>query len=785
MIGETVSHYRILEKIGEGGMGEVYLAEDTSLDRKVALKFLPPSLQQDETAHKRFIREAKSAAALDHPFICNIHEVAETEDGRDFIVMEYVEGQTLREELAQSQLRLKDALRVGVEIAEALEVSHQQGIVHRDLKPANIILTPQGHAKVMDFGLAKKVATEDGTEQDISSALTREGATLGTPAYMSPEQVKGDPVDHRSDLFSFGIVLYEMLTGVHPFRKSRRAETTAAILQAEPAPLSRYIHEVPELLEHIVRKMLAKAQDERYQSAHEVRTELSEPLTEVITSSAGVVVPIRKKPSWFPRVLGLAGLVMAVFIVYLGWDALRQPSPPVEQVRKSIAVLPLDNLSAEPESEYFSDGLTEDIIAKLSKIGDLKVISRTSVMLYKDTDKNLRQIGQELGVATILEGSVRRADGRVRVVAQLIDTETDENLWAETYNRQLDDIFAIQSDVAEQMASALKVELTTAEADQLNKKPTENDEAYALFLQGRHIREQMGPEHNTRAVDLYQQALALDPNYADAYAGLAELYFLRQYKLSGDAHEWGPRAIEAARKALELDETCARAYFSLGLIKQSPEHDWQGAESAFRRAVELAPQDAEVHREYAYLLGRMGRHEEALHEAKRAEELDPLAFRNFVLAQIYLALGHPEQAISQSKKTIRLYPERPQGYVFLGEAYSQKRMFKEAIRWTEKAVQLDPDASWPKACLGYLYAVSGRENKALEIVRELEERVDTDPFGTASIFCGLRQNDRVFEKLEEAPDMGLIQALGMDWRFYPIRDDPRYHELLRRVNLEP
>jgi serine/threonine protein kinase len=323
MIGETVSHYRVIKKIGEGGMGEVYLAEDTSLDRKVAVKFLPLALQQDETAHKRFIREAKSAAALDHPFICNIHEVSETDDGRDFIVMEYVEGRTLQEQLAQGRLPLKDALQVGIEVAEALEVAHQQGIVHRDLKPSNIILTPQGHPKVMDFGLAKKVVAEDGTEQDITSALTQEGSTLGTPAYMSPEQIKGDPVDNRCDLFSFGIVLYEMLTGVHPFRKPKLAETTAAILQAEAAPLSRYVDEVPELLGHVVSKMLAKSPDQRYQMVHEVRSDLRSVLGEQITGPVPVSLAQLKKRQWLAVVAALAVLIFA--FVWAGLYLFRFP----------------------------------------------------------------------------------------------------------------------------------------------------------------------------------------------------------------------------------------------------------------------------------------------------------------------------------------------------------------------------------------------------------------------------------------------------------------------------
>jgi non-specific serine/threonine protein kinase len=485
LIGQTVSHYRILEKLGEGGMGEVYLAEDTSLDRKVALKFLPASLQQDDIALKRFLREAKSAAALDHPFICNIYEVAQTDDGQDFIVMEHIRGQTLQAEMAEGSLFLKDALKIASEIAEALEQAHEKGIVHRDLKPANIMLTPEGHAKVMDFGIAKRVPREDGTEQDVSTRLTTEDSTVGTLAYMSPEQLRGEKVDTRCDIFSFGVLIYEMLTGVHPFRRAQAVETTSAILKEEPPALTRYQEDLSEVLQHMVRRMMSKSPDKRYQSVHEVKTDLVEELSLLSSfDTAPYTKPTVSRISSLTAGFWVLGFLIVAVLIYWNWGFLTEPAASLEGEQKSIAVLPFDNLSGS-DDDAFIDGLTEDIITQLHKVTELSVVSRTSSFLYRDSEKSLAEIGEELGVALLLEGSVRRQDDQLRVSAQLIDAESDRHIWAENYNRLLRDVFAIQIEIAQEIASTLEVELSAEEIGELEKRPTENLQAYSLCLQGR------------------------------------------------------------------------------------------------------------------------------------------------------------------------------------------------------------------------------------------------------------------------------------------------------------
>ena len=494
LIGRQIGSYKVLSLLGRGGMGEVYLAEDSSLERKVALKFLPEYLQTDDVAHKRFIREAKSAAAIDHPFICNIFEVAQTDAGQDFIVMEYVEGQTLNDRLAGGQLPIKEALQIGSEVAEALEQAHSKGVIHRDLKPSNIMLTASGHAKVLDFGLAKRIARD---KEDLTSVLTREGTTLGTLAYMAPEQLRGSAVDTRADVFSLGVVLYEMLTGIHPFRTGTQAETVNAILSEHPSTLSRYVEGVPDLLQHTIKKMLAKQPGERYQTVHEIRTNLTKVMEE-ITSPTPLAEPEKKQKYW----IGLVGALGVILILILGFLWFQQ-EPVSEEIAQldSIAVLPFENISGDPEDEYFSDGLTDAIIAHVSMLKDLKVISRTSSVLYKNSPKSLLEIGEELDVATLLEGTVLRQGDRVRITAQLINAKSEGHLWTQIYEQELSDLFAIQSDVAKQIASALHVEMSPEEKERIDKSPTGDFTAYDYYLRGKdYLRRFLDPPREEQEI---------------------------------------------------------------------------------------------------------------------------------------------------------------------------------------------------------------------------------------------------------------------------------------------
>jgi len=482
MIGQTISHYKVIEKIGQGGMGVVYKAEDTRLGRNVALKFLPEELQQDSTSRKRFLREAKSAAALDHPYICKIYEVGE-EEGQSFISMEYIQGETLSQKLTEGPLPLKDALQTAVEIAEALEAAHKNDIVHRDLKPSNIMLTSDGHVKVMDFGLAKRVTPSEGQEEEITTALTREGSTLGTLPYMSPEQVRGQEVDARSDIFSFGVVLYEMLAGVNPFKKGGHMETAKAVLSDTAPPLTRYTEDIPLLLQHTLKKMLAKEPDQRYQLVHDVRTDLDELNVtsgeSEVSATVAAATPAKRIYLW-PVV---AGGVMVLVILALAWLWPFTPAP-AENAINSIAVLPFENLSPDPENEYFSEGMTEELVGKLSRIQNLQVASRTSAARFRGTNKDIKEIGEELGVQYVLEGSVRKAGDRVRITSQLVDASTGFQLWSDDFDGELKDVFVVQEETALKIAEALDLHLSPQDAENIHRRYTENSQAYDAYLRG-------------------------------------------------------------------------------------------------------------------------------------------------------------------------------------------------------------------------------------------------------------------------------------------------------------
>ena len=553
MIGRTISHYKIIDKLGEGGMGEVFLAEDTSLDRKVALKFLPDFMQQDPVAEKRFLREAKSAAALDHPYICKIYEVGE-EDGKSFISMEYVQGETLKDKLGKGPLPLKDALEKATEIAEALGAAHKQNIVHRDLKPSNVMLTPDGHVKVMDFGLAKQLFTAgdvESQEQTITASLSKTGMTLGTLAYMSPEQLRGRKVDTRSDIFSFGIVLYEMLSGTDPFKKPEPMETASSILKEGPPPLSRHVNEVPPLLEHTVKKMLAKEADQRYQSIHEVRTNLGELSHQAADVARGEwkVVPEQKGLRW---TVSLAVILIAL----VGWWLFLADTPSIAPGEiTSIAVLPLDNLMGDPEQDYFVEGMHEALITELSKVGALRVISRTSTVRYKGSDKSLPEIARELNVDALVEGSVLRSEETVRITAQLIALEPERHVWAENYQRELRDVLALQSEVARAIADQIQIAVRPEEQRMASTGPV-NPEAHDAFLQGRHFLQMRTKEAGEKAIQYFKEAIEKDPRYALAHAQLANAYWsMVEYYLPPWEAMMPARA--EALEALRLDDSLA------------------------------------------------------------------------------------------------------------------------------------------------------------------------------------------------------------------------------------
>ncbi len=781
MIGQTVSHYRILEKLGGGGMGVVYEAEDTKLGRRVALKFLPEDLSSDRQAIERFRREARAASALNHPHICTIYDIDEHE-GRQFIVMELLGGQTLKHRIGDRPLASEEVAKLGVQMAEALAAAHAKGIVHRDIKPANVFVSEEGQAKLLDFGLAKLVRPP--SEATASVSLTETGITPGTLPYMAPEQLRGEKVDARADIYALGTVLYEMVTGQRPFREELATRLADDILHKPPAPPTRLNPDMPARLEEIVLKCLEKAPENRYQSAKELLVDLRRLCT---PPTAAVGRPAARLSR---RAVLVAAVVVAVLLSagYLVRERFwPQAKPPVGKIM--LAVLPFENLSGDPEQEYFSDGLTEEMIAQLGRLQPerLGVIARTSAMQYKNTTKRVDQIGRELNVAYLLEGSVRRAAGRVRITAQLIQVSDQTHLWAENYERDVADVFAVQSEVAGRIADSLAVELLPAQQAQLASARPVNPQAYEAYLKGRYYSNKLTEEGGYKAIEHFSQAIGIDPSYAPAYAGLADAY----YGLSSlylPPREAMPKVRTAALKTLELDDTLPEAHVSLAFVKAYWEWDWPGGDKEFRRALELNPNHAPAHEWYGFYLASLGRSEEGIAELKRAQALDPLSFGiQFYLGKSYYFAGQYDRALEQAQKAIEVDPNHDWPYDLQAEVYEQRGDFSRALAAFQKARQLAEDP-WTIGELGNAYAVAGNRRealKALDDLKQLSKRRYVDTTLMAMICAGLDEKDQAFAWLQQALDArneGLLLAIR-DPRFDRLRNDPRYQDLLRRMNL--
>jgi len=773
--GTVINHYRIVEKIGAGGMGEVYLAEDTELNRKVALKFLSLHLCQDADCRARFKREAQAAAKLNHPNIVTIYEVSEF-NGRPFFAMEHVERQSLRELIKAKELPIERVIELAIQICEGLHKAHQSGIVHRDVKPANILIDADGRAKILDFGLASVAGTDH---------LTKTGSTLGTIGYMSPEQAKGEEVDQRSDIFSLGVVLYEMITSKSPFKTDNDAATSRNITDTEPEPLARYKVDVPAELQRVVSKALAKDRDMRYQHADEMLADLRAILQRANPAARS------KKPT--TNLLLVGGSILIIAAVVFGY--FRLLPKPASGALKSIAVLPFEDMSPLKDQEYFCDGMTEELIGRLSNIRDLRVPSRTSVFLFKGRALDIREVGDKLKVQTVLEGSIRKSGNQLRITIQLIDVADGYHLWSETYNRELKDVFAIQDEISSAIANKLKLTLLDEEKAKLTKRPTENIESYNLYLLGLYYLYKYNEDGFRKGIEYFEQAIAKDSCYALAYTSKANCYtslYLDGYLAYKETYS---KAKAAAARALELDDHLGETHASFGEVKLFFEWDFSGAEREFMRALELSPDSWECHKSYALYLSIMGKFDDAITGFKRAVELEPASPASNVMLALwgYGFAGRHDEAIAQSRRTLALDPNYYGAQFALLYDYALSGMYSEAIAQVERLIAAhDTPANNPNLFLtiAWAYAVSGKEEKARHLLSQLLDirtQRYVDAYMIATVYVGLGDKDRAFEWLTKGFEERSSQMtfLTYDPMFMILRSDPRFKELIRKIGIVP
>ncbi len=794
LVGANFGHYKIESFIGAGGMGEVYAATDETLGRRVALKFLSPARLADEDFIRRFESEARAASALNHPNILTIFEIGKI-DNLSFIATEFIEGETLRQKIRDENLNFREIVKISTQIAQALEAAHDAGIVHRDVKPENIMIRRDGYAKVLDFGLAKTL--RQNSAEDDKRFSTLPGIVPGTTNYMSPEQVRGQKVDSRTDIFSLGVVIYEMISRRQPFSGISGNAVIASILLDEPPDLKKLAPDIPPEFAEIVGQALRKDKNERYQTMGELLADLRSlhDANSLGNYSSGKTFSYNsalQKKSFAAflqnRMALLAAVVLLILFASIGFYFF---APNQTKNIESVAVMPFVNSGADSETEYLADGLTESVIDRLSQLPDFKVMSFNSVSHYKGKDFDAQTIGRELNIAAVLISRLALNGEDISINTELVSVADNSRLWGFRYNGKLSDVLAMQESIAEEISERLNPNLSGAEKNLLAKHDTENPKAYQLYLKGRFFWNKRTAEDLRRGIEFFYQAIEQDASYALAYAGLADCYGLLSNYAATPPQESMPKAKAAALKALEIDANLAEAHTSLGNVRKEFDWDFAGAENSFKRAIELNPNYATAHQWRAENLVVLKRFDEAIESMRRAQDVDP--FSLIVNGEVGWVLHHArryDEAVAQLDKTVELDRNFARTHFFLGRVYEQKGMYEEAVTATQKAIELSKGSALFKASLAHIYATAGQKSEAEKILRELENRAKTEyvsPFAFALIYAGMNEKEKALSWLERAfaqRDTILFNYIR-DPQLENLRSELRFAALLNHVQLKP